>query len=146
MTPFFVRGFFAIILLFLKEFDKMKKKSTLVLGASTKPNRYSNKAILMLKEKGHQVFAVGNRVGIAHGIPIVKEININSVHTVTMYLGKANQISYYNMIVNLSPRRIIFNPGTKNDELEKIAINKGIEVIEACTLVMLSIDNYWVFI
>ena len=117
-------------------------KRTLVLGASTNPNRYSNKAIFMLKEKGHEVFAVGNKTGTAHGILISREISIVNIDTVTMYLGKEKQASYYESIIKLKPRRIIFNPGTKNDELEEKAIKNGIEVIEACTLVMLSIGNY----
>jgi uncharacterized protein len=117
-------------------------KSTLVLGASINPDRYSNKAILMLKERGHQVIAVGNRTGIAHGVKIEKEVKIDNVDTVTMYLGKSNQVPYYDAILKLNPRRVIFNPGTKNVELEQLANKNGIEVIEACTLVMLSIGEY----
>lgn len=117
-------------------------KSTLVLGASINPDRYSNKAILMLKERGCQVIAVGNRKGIAHGIKIEKEIKIDNVDTITMYLGKSNQVPYYDAILKLNPRRVIFNPGTKNIELEELANKNGIEVIEACTLVMLSIGEY----
>ena len=117
-------------------------KSTLVLGASINPDRYSNKAIFMLKERGHQVIAVGNKAGIVHGINIDKEIKIDNVDTVTMYLGKSNQDPYYDAILKLNPRRVILNPGTKKVELEQLANKNGIEVIEACTLVMLSIDEY----
>jgi len=117
-------------------------KRTLVLGASTNPNRYSNKAIFMLKEKGHEVVAVGNKTGITHNISISKDISVDNIDTVTMYLGKKNQAPYYEAIISIKPKRIIFNPGTKNVELEEIALKNGIEVVEACTLVMLSIGNY----
>ena len=117
-------------------------KPTLVLGASVNPERYANKAIFMLKQKGHEVFAVGNKMGSAHGIEIHKEIKINSADTITLYLGKSNQVPYYDAILKLNPRRIIFNPGTKNDELERLAIYNNIEVLHACTLVLLSIGEY----
>ena len=94
-------------------------KNTLVLGASANPDRYANKAIFMLKEKGHEVIAVGNKTGEAHGVSINKDITIDKVDTVTMYLGRQNQAPYYDAILKINPRRIIFNPGTKNEELEK---------------------------
>tara|TARA_B110000305_G_C18963054_1_gene413636 strand:+ start:220 stop:576 length:357 start_codon:yes stop_codon:yes gene_type:complete len=117
-------------------------ETTLVLGASVKPNRYSNKAMFMLKEKGHNLLAVGNREGSAYDIDITKEMPTSGVDTITMYLGATNQIPYYDSIIALKPRRIIFNPGSENIELTKLAHQNGIETEEACTLVLLSTGGY----
>ena len=117
-------------------------KTTLVLGASINSERYSNRAIQQLKQSGHKVVAVGNREGEAHGVEIIKEIPIIDIDTITIYLGKENQYPYYDQILNMNLNRIIFNPGAENRELAELANNNGIEVIEACTLVMLSIGNY----
>ena len=117
-------------------------KTTLVLGASVKPERYSNKAMFLLKQKGYEVVAVGNREGIAHDIDIVKEMPTEGVDTITMYLGATNQTPYYEQILALNPRRIIFNPGAHNQELSDLATQNGIEVEEACTLVLLSAGGY----
>lgn len=118
-------------------------KKTLVLGASENPERYSNKAILKLRSYGHEVVAVGNRAGRVKDVDIHKgEVNAEDIDTVTLYLGPANQPPYYNYIIGLQPKRIIFNPGTENDELAELAKSKNIEPIEACTLVMLSTGQY----
>jgi len=117
-------------------------KTTLVLGASINSERYSNRAIQQLKQNGHKVVAVGNREGETHGVVITKEFPIIDIDTITIYLGQANQCSYYDVILKIKPNRIIFNPGAENRELAELANNNGIEVIEACTLVMLSIGNY----
>ncbi|MBN1650987.1 MAG: CoA-binding protein [Bacteroidales bacterium] len=112
---------------------------TLVIGASPKPERYAYKAVNMLKEYGHPVVAVGSReamIGdtkILTGLPQFKDID-----TVTLYVGPANQPVFYDYILDLKPRRIIFNPGTSNTYFKNKAEEKGIEVIEACTLVLLS--------
>ena len=116
--------------------------NTLVLGASVKPHRYANKAMLALKNKEHKVFAVGNRAGEAHGISITKEMPTDDIHTITMYLGAANQKPYYEQILALQPRRIIFNPGAENTELANMAMTKGLIVENACTLVLLSLGKY----
>ena len=119
-------------------------KKTLILGASPNSERYSNKATLSLSEKGHEVFPVGLRSGEIgeHAILINKPI-IENINTITLYIGPKNQSEYYNYIVNLiHPKRIIFNPGTENEELIKLAQEKGIETEIACTLVLLSIGNY----
>ena len=119
------------------------KNKTLVLGASEKPDRYSNMAILKLLNYGHEVVAVGNKVGMVKTIPIVKEAISNpDIDTVTMYLNPQNQKPYYDYILSLHPRRIIFNPGTENTELERMAAKKGIDTIEACTLVLLGTGQY----
>ncbi len=117
-------------------------KKTLVLGASLKSERYSNRAIFQLIQNGHNVVAVGNKEGVAHGVQITKKLPENDIDTVTIYLGKANQNPYCDQLLKLHPRRIIFNPGAENPELSALAKAKGIECIDACTLVMLSIGNY----
>jgi predicted CoA-binding protein len=119
------------------------KKYTLVLGASEKRERYSNKAIRMLLQNGHPIVAIGNKKGHVETIPIETEkIFWDNIDTITLYLGILHQKEYYDYILNLKPKRIIFNPGTENDELQNLAEQNGIECLEACTLVLLSIGNY----
>ena len=117
-------------------------KKVLVVGASENPLRYSNKAILKLNEKNHKIFAFGNRPGKVMGIEIVTEFPNIEMDTITLYLNSKNQKQYYSNILNSNPKRIIFNPGAENEELSIIARQKGIEVMNACTLVMLSIGNF----
>ena len=118
-------------------------KKTLVLGASVNPQRYGNKAVFALKEKGHDVIPVGLRGGSIHGIDILKgKPDVQNVDTITLYIGPKNQPEFYDYILGINPKRIIFNPGTKNEELLDLAEKNNIETIEACTLVMLSIGNY----
>lgn len=111
---------------------------TLVLGASPNIERYSNKAVNMLNRYGHEVIALGIRKGTIENIDIqLGNPFITDIHTVTLYIGPAKQPDYYDYILSLNPKRIIFNPGTENPELIKIAELKGIETIENCTLIML---------
>lgn len=118
-------------------------KKTLVLGASTNPSRYSHIAVHRLKNKGHEVVPVGIREGAIAGIEIQKgEPNINEVDTITLYLNPERQVPYYDYILSLKPKRIIFNPGTENAELVKLARENGIETAIACTLVLLSMGTY----
>ena len=118
-------------------------KRTLVLGASTNPTRYSNIAIKRLQEKGHEVLPVGIRSGEVDGTSIfLGQPSLEDVDTITLYLNPKNQKAYYDYILNLSPKRIIFNPGTENPVLIKMAKEKDIQVEIACTLVMLSLDKY----
>ena len=118
-------------------------KKTLVLGASTNPNRYSYLAVNKLLANGHSVLAVGNKTGTIQTVPIHKEMVADTdIDTVTLYLNPNNQRPYYDTILALNPQRIVFNPGTENPELETLAQQKGIETIEACTLVMLSTNQY----
>lgn len=118
-------------------------KKTLVLGASPNPTRYAHAAVRQLKKYGHEVVAVGRRDGEIDGIVIEKgEPTLENVHTVTLYLNADNQKPYYDYILGLNPKRIIFNPGAENPELSRLAREKGIEVLPACTLVMLSVGNY----
>lgn len=121
----------------------MKDKKTLVLGASTNPSRYSYLAIKKLLAHNHTIVAVGRKPGIVGPINIATQIQeVDQLDTVTLYLNPQNQIPYYQQILSLKPKRIIFNPGTENEEFEAMAEQKGIEVLEACTLVMLSTGQY----
>ena len=116
---------------------------TLVLGASTNKERYSYKAIHSLVDKSHQVVAIGAKVGIAFDIPIEKEkVAFHGIDTVTLYLNPKIQEDYYDYIVSLKPRRVIFNPGTENPEFYKILEKNNIESEVACTLVLLATNQY----
>ena len=121
----------------------MKYKKTLILGASENPGRYSYLALKRLKVSNHPVVAIGKKKGKVEDIVINNEqIPISDIDTVTLYLNPQNQKAYYNYIISLHPKRIIFNPGTENNELEDLARKNKIEVLEACTLVMLSTGQY----
>ncbi len=119
------------------------KNKTLVLGATENPARYSYLAVKKLLSKGQAVLAIGKTGGIVDGVQIDKEpMPSEEVDTVTMYLNALHQKAYYDYILSLKPRRIIFNPGAENEELEQIANKAGIETIEACTLVMLTTGQF----
>lgn len=121
----------------------MEKKKTLVLGASENPSRYSNMAIRRLRNYGHPVVAVGNRIGAVNDVDILTgQPEQEGVDTVTLYMNPTNQKPFYDYILGLKPKRIIFNPGTENMELQYLAQEQGIETDEACTLVMLNIGQY----
>lgn len=116
---------------------------TVVLGASVKPDRYAYKAIESLVERGHEVVPLGLKEGEVAGIPFLTGTpEIPNVDTVTLYVGPAAQSKLIAYILSLNPRRIIFNPGTENVELEQAAHEKGIKTIQACTLVLLSTGQY----
>lgn len=118
---------------------------TVIIGATPNPARYAYFAAQNLKQRGHEFVPVGIKKGEVQGIPI-QNINdkpvIKDVDTVTMYVGPRNQQGWYDYILGLKPRRIIFNPGSENPEFERLAESKGVEVIEACTLVMLRTNQY----
>jgi len=122
---------------------KKETKKTVLIGASTNPERYAYLAVLNLLSKGYEVIPIGLKEGkikdveILTGLPFVEE-----VHTITLYISPKHQPAYYNYVLNLQPQRVIFNPGTENKEFFDLLKAKKIEVIEACTLVMLSIGNY----
>lgn len=121
----------------------LKNKPTVVIGASPNSDRYSNKATLSLQKHGHTVFPIGIRSGKINGLDIItNKPSIENVDTVTLYVGLDNQPAWIDYIMSLKPRRIIFNPGTENPEFEALAESKGIEATEACTLVLLSINQY----
>ena len=114
------------------------KKKTLVIGGSLKPERYSNIAIRKLIRYGHPVVSVGLRNGEVEGVKIdTGRPDYEDIHTVTMYVGPANQPAFYDYILQTNPKRIVFNPGTENDDFEEMAKQKNIETIRHCTLVML---------
>jgi len=119
------------------------KKKTVVLGASPNPDRYSFLAVNRLTAHGHPVVAIGKRAAQIGDIPISTDHpSQEDVDTVTLYMNPGNQKEYYDYIIGLHPKRIIFNPGTENDELAKMAEDKGIDTLEACTLVLLSTGQY----
>lgn len=121
----------------------MNKKRSLVLGASNNPFRYAYKAVNFLKAKGHEVIAIGNSGGEVLGVPIKKSTDdIKNIDTVTLYLNPMNQRDYYDFLIKLNPKRVIFNPGTENKNLEEILNKNGIKTINACTLVMLNTNQY----
>lgn len=118
-------------------------KNTLVLGASLNPGRYSNIAINRLVKYGHIVEAVGLKKGVVAGVDIATEKeDFENIDTVTLYLNPKRQVEYYDYIVSLEPKRVIFNPGTENPEFYDILRKKGIEVEVACTLVLLGTNQY----
>jgi len=118
-------------------------KKTLVLGATPDQSRYANLASNRLVRHGHPIVNVGLKKGEVAGVAIERPEQIHSdIDTITLYVGPVNQKSLYNYILDTHPKRIIFNPGTENSELEKMAEEKGIETLYACTLVMLSIGDY----
>lgn len=118
-------------------------KKTLVLGASLKPNRYSNYAIQKLVANKVEVVAFGIKRGEVAGIDIdTKLLYYKSIHTVTLYLNSNIQKDYYNYVVSLKPERVIFNPGTENPEFYKILKDNNIFYEAACTLVLLSTNQY----
>jgi len=118
-------------------------KKTLVLGASPNPIRFSHKAVKSLVRHGHEVVPVGNKEGdIMWQKIIVGKPKVDNIHTVTLYLNPNNQKEYYNYIIELAPKRIIFNPGSENQELIELAMQNNIEVAIACTLIMLNTNKY----
>lgn len=122
----------------------------MVIGASLKPERYSNKAILRLQSNNHPVIAVGLREGEVGGVEIITfdtaAKNVESLKenldTITLYLNPERQEAYYDFLISLEPKRVIFNPGTENPVFYKKLQEKGIEVDAACTLVLLATDQY----
>ncbi|RPD39266.1 CoA-binding protein [Chitinophaga barathri] len=118
-------------------------KLTVVLGASPHPERYSYLAVTRLRAHGHPVVAIGQRDGNIGDTPITAEHpQTEGVDTVTLYLNPLRQQEYYDYILSLKPKRIIFNPGTENPELIQLAEANGIKAQPACTLVLLSTGQY----
>lgn len=118
-------------------------KKTVVLGASDNPARYSFLAVDKLKRFGHDVVAIGKKQGKVGNTDVITERpDEQNVDTVTLYLNPQHQKQYYDYILSLHPKRIIFNPGAENDELYDLAKKNGIQPVEACTLVMLSTGQY----
>jgi len=118
-------------------------KKTVIIGASTNPERYAFKAANMLVRHGHFIVPLGLKKGNIAGTEIITTKPVlNDVDTITLYLNPLNQKEWYEYIQNLNPKRVIFNPGTENEELGKILQAKSIETLEACTLVLLATGQY----
>lgn len=118
-------------------------KKTLVIGASLNPARYSNLAINRLVTYKHPVVAIGLKEGEVAGVQISTEKkDFKDIDTVTLYLNPQRQKSYYDYIISLKPKRVIFNPGTENPEFFRILRENSIEVEVACTLVLLGTNQY----
>jgi len=130
------------MLIKLNKIFSMNKK-TLVLGGSENPARYSNLAIKSLRKYGHDVVSIGTKIGKVDDVDIVTTMPFfDNIDTITLYLRDEFQKKYYDYIISLNPKRIIFNPGTENDELVELAKKNNIETEEACTLVLLNLRQY----
>ena len=118
-------------------------KKTMIIGATTNPARYAHAAALRLKYHGHDIVQIGLKPGEVAGEPVnTQKETFEGIDTVTLYVGPRHQHDYYDYVVSLKPKRVIFNPGTENSEFEELLIENDIEPIEACTLVMLSTGQY----
>ena len=118
---------------------------SVVVGASTNPARYSYMAIHRLISQGFEVVPLGVRKGMIANLEIldlVQKPQIEGAETITMYINPQRQEDYIDYLIGLNPKRIIFNPGTENKDFFQYAENQGIEVLNACTLVMLSASQY----
>jgi predicted CoA-binding protein len=121
----------------------LNNKPTVVIGASPNTDRYSYKATISLLNHQHTVYPIGIRNGKINNLDIItSKPALKNIDTVTLYVGSDNQPNWYEYILSLKPKRIIFNPGTENSEFEKMATDNHIEVMHACTLVLLSIGQY----
>lgn len=118
-------------------------KKTLVFGASLKPHRYSYIAVRRLVDAGVETVAFGLRRGTVKGVDIQTSLDcFSGIHTITLYMRPSRQIPFYQEILRIKPKRIIFNPGTENPEFYRLLQEQQIEVVIACTLVMLSVGRY----
>ncbi len=121
----------------------MENKKTMVIGASEKPERFSFKAIQLLRNYGHDVVALAKRKGKVLDVDIQTEFpDKEKIHTVTLYIGREHQKEYFEPVVKLKPQRVIFNPGTENYEFETLLNDNGIATVQACTLIMLNAGKY----
>lgn len=121
----------------------LHSKKTLVVGASLFNQRYSYLATEMLTEYGHSVIPFGIKNGNIGKLAIVNVWpSEKDIDTITLYINKTTQLDFYTKIIRLKPRRIIFNPGTENTELQQLAQEKGILAQRACTLVLLRTNQY----
>lgn len=118
-------------------------KKTLIIGASNNPERYAYKAAERLLHHGHEIELLGLRNDEIFGRKIDTERKIyTDLDTITMYIGPQRQPDYYDYIISLKPKRVVFNPGTENSDFEKLLTENGIGFEEACTLVLLQTGQY----
>jgi predicted CoA-binding protein len=116
---------------------------TLVIGASTNPDRYSYLAIKRLVQYGHETIGLGLKTGEVDGVQILTgQPPLKDIDTITIYMNSRNQAPLTDYLLELKPRRLIFNPGAENPEFESKAMRQGIQVLQACTLVLLSTGQY----
>ncbi len=122
-----------------------ENKKTVIIGASPNPSRYAYRAAQMLTRYGHPIVPLSIKKGSVAGEEILdlrQKPEIPDVDTVTLYVGPQNQPEWYDYILSLSPRRVIFNPGTENGEFIQQVRQQGIEPVMGCTLVMLQAGTY----
>lgn len=120
-------------------------KTTVVVGASPNPNRYAYRAANMLSDYGHPIIPLSIKRGNVAGEDIrdlKEQPHISDVDTLTLYIGPQHHAQWIDYLLSLSPRRIIFNPGTENPAFMEQAEAQGIEVVQGCTLVMLQSGTY----
>lgn len=118
-------------------------KKTLVLGASLNPSKYSSKAIEKLLGQHIETVAIGKQEGTVHSLQIKTKLGeIQNIHTISLYLNAEKQKQYYNVIISLQPKRVIFNPGTENPELYALLKEHDIYFENSCTLVLLATEQY----
>lgn len=123
--------------------SKEEKGKTVVLGAAENPDRYSCKAVKALLRNDYEVVPVGFRAGLIKDIEILTgKPHVEDVDTILIYMGARKQTDFYEYILNLKPRRVVFNPGAENPELQDILKEKGIEVVKDCALIMINTDHY----
>lgn len=123
----------------------MFEKLTLIVGATDNPSRYAYAAAQMFHERGMDFIPIGIKKGVVFGREILNlrtKPDLKSIHTITLYIGPANQTEWIDYLISLKPKRIIFNPGTENPEFYDKARLAGIEVLLACNLVMLSTGQF----
>lgn len=127
----------------MRKIDSKIQIKTLVIGASNNPRRYSNLALQFLKKFKHQVIGISKRKFEFDGAKIyTHKVFLNDVHTVTIYLNSQNQKEYEDYILELNPKRVIFNPGAENKDFQKKLEHHNIECLNACTLVLLQTGQY----
>ncbi len=117
----------------------------MIVGATTNRGRYAYLAAEMLTEYGNEIVPVGIKKGEVFGkeiLDIRSKPYVADIDTLTLYIGPDHQPEWYDYLLNLRPKRIIFNPGTENEEFQRKATQQGVEVLEACTLVMLRSNQY----
>lgn len=120
-------------------------RKTVIVGASPNPSRYSYLAAESLTDYGHEIVLIGIKSGNVFGNRILNirdKPEIPDVETITLYIGPQHQSEWYDYLISLRPSRMIFNPGTENKTFQSLAREAGIEVVEACTLVMLRTGQY----
>ncbi len=122
----------------------MKQERVVIVGASNNPERYSHRALLLLKKHGHEVVPVHPKLTEIEGIPVIADLGLinGPVDTVTMYVGSAISAGLQDKLISLKPRRVIFNPGAENAALAAALQKTGIACEEACTLVLLNLGQF----